>query len=146
MKAHPKSRRALVLVVGITGVAVITGGCGARPSPLAGSANNPGVEAVVATISQWGQCLVDGGESLAHTLSSVKGTGSPDGIVLSFASGDRFLVRDPRSASASASADNSSAQATIAAGLAKDPACHTTKAFPETTVSHIVHTYMHVEG
>ena len=89
---------------------------------------NPGVRATVTTVSQWGQCLVDGGVPLHKLLAHVTGVGTNDRVTLIFATGDRFVVAHVSSSSPRAIADDNFARAHVSAGLARDPACATTKA------------------
>ncbi len=99
---------------------------------------NPAIKAVIVTMSQWGQCLVAAGENLHHTLSTVKGETTADGILLTFDSGDQFLVRNPASSSPVATAGNGLARAHVAHGLAREPACHTTRALSEKKAAQLV--------
>jgi len=126
----------------LAAVCAVATGCGS--SSASPNSDNPGVKALVVTLTEWGQCLVDAGENLHQTLADVRGTGVSGGIQLSFASGDRFLVTRPASTSAVATAADSQARSHLASGLARDPVCHTTRAFPGQTVSELVRTYMHI--
>lgn len=68
----------------------------------------------------------------------MKGEPTAEGILLTFASGDQFLVRNPESPAPVAAAGNSLARARIDSGLAREPACHTTQALPESKAAQLI--------
>jgi hypothetical protein len=136
MQMNPASRGGGLLLAALALVPALAASCATQGAPA--STSNPAVKAVVVALSQWGQCLVAAGEDLHRTLSTVKGEPTADGILLTFASGDQFLVRNPASSSPVATADNSPARAHISQGLAREPACHTTQAIPEKKAAQLV--------
>lgn len=136
MRINTVSRRGGLPVATLALVSALATSCATHGA--AASTANPTVKAVIVTLSQWGQCLVAAGEDLHHTLSTVKGRTTADGILLGFASGDQFLVHNPASSSPVATADNSRAQARISEGLAREPACHTTQALSEKKAAQLI--------
>jgi hypothetical protein len=136
MRMNPRPRRDGLLLAGLALVSALAASCTTHGA--AASTSNPTVKAAVVALSQWGQCLIAAGEDLRQTLSTMHGTATADGIVLTFASGDQFLVRNPASSSPVATADNSHARTRIAQGLAREPACHTAEAIPETKAAQLV--------
>ena len=111
------------------------------PSSGAVDMNNPGTKAVVVTLSQWGRCMIDGGVKLSTAMHYVRGQRHNNGILLTLASGDQFLVVRPAQPTAVSSAANERARAHVAAGLARDPACHTTHALSASAARTFVETF-----
>ncbi len=142
MQRNTASWRGGLLLAALAPVSALVTSCATHGAPA--TTSNPTVKAIVVTVSQWGQCLVAAGENLHHTLSTVKGEPTADGILLTFASGDQFLVRNPASPFPLATASNSLALARIDHGLAREPACHTTRALPENKAAQLIQPRKHL--
>jgi hypothetical protein len=86
-------------------------------------AYNTGVQAVSATVNEWGQCLSAAGVNLEAALHEVTGTGRPDAVLLTFGSGDKFLVTQAGYQREQAAPANPTAQRHVHDGLRRDPGC-----------------------
>lgn len=89
----------------------------------------PGPEALSAVMRDWGLCLVDAGVDYQDVTGRKAPAGAP-GLLMTFRSGQSFLVLHPGTAHVAVSPANISARTAINAGLKKDSNCQSqTRAF-----------------